>query len=372
MFIPLFIIIFAATLIGLFLGNSMQHVLQDVIPYAFLLLLLPSFYLFKREFMQHYIIRLMIVFLLCSAIFSIFTFILFSAGIAELQDPFYKWIRDVLAGKITQLTPTFYRIVFPEHLLVTPAALVILSLLMRDEKHHKMWRILFISAMIILVLNFSRSYFLGFMAGGLALKYTHKLKQWFKEGIWSVAVFVVLFFGVNLIASAGADSGLSILTNRAISIVNPAIEQSSLTRSQLLEPIFQTIRHHPLIGNGLGATITYIDSKTYAPITTTQFDWGYLELLAELGPLGFLYFLTLIGFILFEYIRKINSVPDYHDFKVGLLAGFVALLVINITTPALFHVFGMFYMIFATAFISKPIGLYDSVTTLLYRVFNKI
>lgn len=370
--VPLFIIVFASALIGLLLRNPAAFVLQDVIPYVFLLLLLPSFHLFKKDFMQHYIIRLMIVFLISSALLAIIAFVLYSTGVQEIHDPLYKWFRDVAAGKITQLSPFFYRIVLPEHLLITPAVLVVLSLLMRDERHHKMWRFLAISGLVILVINFSRSYLLGLAAGMLVLKYTHTFKKWIKEGLWATMVFLVIFFGINLAASLGTDSGFSILANRTASIVNPAIEQSSLTRTQLLEPIFQTIRQHPIIGNGLGATITYIDSKTFSPVRTNQFDWGYLEMLAELGPLGFLYFLTVIGFILFEFIKKINLTPDYHDLKVGLLAGFIALLVINITTPALFHVFGIFYMIFVTSFISKPLAMFDNVTTLLYRVFNKI
>lgn len=372
LFVPLFILVHISAIIGLIHGHDFAYVIQDLIPFAFLFLLLPSYHLFKSEKMQHYFVRLLLVFLIGSAVFALTTFILYSTGIAEIHEPFYKWFRDVAAGKITMVTPHFYRIVLPEHLVIAPAALVILSLLTRDEKHHPMWRVLLFLGMLILALNLSRSYMLGFVVGMFVLLYTHKFKEWIKEVAWTILVFLIIFTGINFISSSGQHLGLDMLGVRVGSLVNPETETSSLTRTQLVEPILQSIRQHPIIGNGLGATITYIDPQTFTPIKTNQFDWGYLELLSELGPLGLLYFMTVVGFILFEFIKKISFTPDYHDLKVGLLGGLIALMVINLTSPALFHVFGVFYLVFVTAFISKPLGIFDTVTTILYRVFNKI
>lgn len=370
--IPLFILMHISALIGLINGHTFNFVIQDVIPYIFLFMLLPFYHLFKQEKMQHYFIRLLIVFLIGSALFSLFTFIMFNTGISELQDPFYKWFRDIGMGKITQITPYFFRIVLPEHLIIAPAALVILSLLMRDEKHHPMWRVLFSCAALIMALNMSRAYFLGLAAGILILKFRHTLKEWFKESAWAVLILLLLFMGINFAASQGKSLGLEVLGLRASSLIYPDIEHSSQTRMLLLRPIFETIAEHPILGVGLGATIVYADPINFDPLQTRQFDWGYLEMLAELGPIGLLYFLIIVGAILFECYKRIHEYPDYHDLHVGLFAGLIALLIINITTPALFHVFGILYLVLVSAFVSRSRLGFDYVVTTLYRIFNKM
>ncbi len=369
--IPLFLLVHIAALIGLVHGHKYNFVIQDLIPYVFLFLVLPTYHLFKDEKLQEYFIRLLIVFLIGSAIFSLFTFFTFSFGVYELHDPFYQWFRDSAMGKITMLTPYFFRIVLPEHLVIVPAATIILSLLMRDEKHHPMWRILYICCAVILALNMSRAYFLGLAAALLLLKYKHKAKEWIKEGVWATLILLLIFTGVNLVASKGGDLGLSVLGLRGGSFLNPDAEESSRTRMLLLPSIFETIKENPILGAGLGATIVYTNLSSFTPIETRQFDWGYLEMLAELGPVGLLYFCILLGVILFECFKRVRQYSDYHDLHVGLLAGLVSLMIINITTPALFHVFGILFIVFTTAFIGRSGHGFDSVVTLLYRIFNK-
>lgn len=372
LFIPLFLIVLFAAGVGLLRGNEYAFVIQDLVPFIFLFLLLPSFHLFESTRIQYYFVRLMLVFLIGSAFFALFTFVAFSTEIALLHDSFYQWFRDVAMGKITQITPFFYRIVLPEHLIITPGVLIIMSLLMRDEKHHPMWRILYLLGALILALNLSRAYLLGLFVGTLVLLYKHTFVRWLKEAVWAATMFMLLFVGVNLLFSSGTQLGLDILGLRASSLVDPSIEQSTLTRMALLPPIFELIYENPLRGNGLGATISYSDPVSNAYIETKHMDWGYLEMVVEFGLFGTLYFLLLVGCVLFEFYQKIYRSTDYHDFHVGIIAGFVSLLVINITTPALFHVFGIFYLIFITAFISKPLDVVNHLTIILYRVFNKI
>jgi len=372
LFVPLFAIIMVSAIVGLVYGNPHDFVIQDLVPYIFLFLLMPSFHLFKSAKIQYFFVRLMLVFLIGSALFALMTFVMYSTEIAVLHQPFYQWFRDVAMGKITEITPFFYRIVLPEHLLIAPGVLIIMSLLMRDEKHHPMWRILYMFGALILALNLSRAYLLGLFAGTIILLYKHTFKRWIKEAVWAAAMFMLIFIGVNAISSGGSQFGLDILGLRASSLVDPSIEQSSTTRLALLPPIFDLIREHPVIGNGLGSTISYSDPITNNYTKTKHMDWGYLEMIAELGIVGLLYFLILVGFVLFEFYKKIYLSSDYHDFHVGLIAGFVSLMIINITTPALFHVFGIFYLIFMTAFIAKPLEAVNHLTIILYRIFNKI
>ena len=101
------IVLFAA-------GNGLAHehltkyIIADIMPFVFFLLLFPSTYLFEDIKAQEFLTRLLSVFVIGTAIFSLFTFTMFSTGISELQDPFYKWYRDVDAGKITDIGSGFF------------------------------------------------------------------------------------------------------------------------------------------------------------------------------------------------------------------------------------------------------------------------
>ncbi|PLX28925.1 hypothetical protein C0581_00415 [Candidatus Parcubacteria bacterium] len=370
--IPLAVFLFISATLGIFNGHKVHHVVQDLIPFSFFALLLPAFHLFREEKMQHYFVRLIIVFLIGSAVFSLFTFGLFTTETVEINGEFYKWFRDVAMGKITFVTDFFYRIVTPEHILIPPLMLIGYALLMRDEKHNKMWRFMFLCGALVLALNFSRAYLIGFVAGLIVLKYKHKMKRWLTVSLWSLIMIILVFISVNIVSSMGSSLGLEIAGLRIGSMVLPETEISTNTRTALLTPIFAMVKQHPILGSGIGATLSYVNPYTYMQINTRHFDWGYLEMIVELGIVGSLILLSIIGLLVYELTKKIRSISDFHDLYIGLLGGIAALLVINITAPALYHVLGIFYFAFVMAFVSKPVDLFDNVVTTLYRVFNKI
>ena len=95
----LFIFIALAFFNGLANSHGFRQVVADVIPFSFLLLIFPSFHLFKDEKVQKYLIRLLVVFVIGTAIFSLTAFTLFSTGATEIHNDFYKWYRDVDMGK---------------------------------------------------------------------------------------------------------------------------------------------------------------------------------------------------------------------------------------------------------------------------------
>ncbi|MBT3538764.1 O-antigen ligase family protein [Candidatus Parcubacteria bacterium] len=370
--IPLVIFLIISVTIGIFNGHKAHYVIQDLIPFSFFALLLPAFHLFREEKMQYYFVRLIIVFFIGSAIFSLFTFGLFITETVEIHGVFYEWFRDIAMGKVTFVTDFFYRIVTPEHILIPPLMLIGAALLMRDEKHNKMWRFMFLCGALVLALNFSRAYLLGFVIGLIFLKYKHKMRRWLTVSIWSIAMIVLVFMSVNIVSSMGTSFGFEIAGIRIGSMVLPETEVSTNTRSALLRPIFTMIKEHPVTGSGLGATLSYINPYTYTQINTRHFDWGYLEMLVELGIIGSVILLSVIVLLIYELIKKIQSISDFQDLYIGLLGGIVALLIINITAPALYHVLGIFYFAFVMAFVSKPVDLFDNVVTTLYRVFNKV
>lgn len=371
-FIPFVAIITFGIIIGMKNGHDFLSIIRDAVPFSFFALMLPFYHYVGEKKTQEYLIRLLLVFLIGSALFSLVTFFMYAGGLGALQDTYYHWFRDVAMGKITDTGTGFFRIVLPEHLLAVPATLLISSLLMRDEKHHKLWRFFLILSLLILVLNLSRTYFLALGIGLVVLKYKHATKRWLAVSGTVVLFSFLLLTSTSLLASGGASAGLELVGVRFGSILAPTTETSTYTRTALLDPIFLLIREHPIVGSGLGATITFFDPIRLHNINTGQFDWGYLELLAEIGILGLLSFLAIVGVILYELVIKIESLSDYHDFYVGMLGGVIALLAMTATAPALFHALGIFYLVIALTVAIKPISIFDKILTYLYRTFHRL
>jgi len=356
------------------MGISRQHgagtVIADALPFVFLALMLPAHHLLERARERETLIRLVLAFLVSSSLLSLFTYAAFVSGVFELQDSFYHWFRDVAMGKITPVTPYFYRIVLPEHLLIPPLALVMLSLSMRPGRLQTLWRVLYALGSLVLVLNFSRGYFLGLIAGALILKYRHRLLPWLKETALAALVLVGILAALNGVASRGQSFGLEILGFRFASIVEPNIETSAATRLRLLRPIRQLIAERPLTGHGFGASLTYTDPVTYESVTTRQFDWGYLELAAELGLIGTGWYLALIALIVYEITKKIRRSVPAPDWHIGLLSALASLLVITVTAPALTHVFGIVFLALTIAAVTKPENLVGDAHALSERVLG--
>lgn len=360
--IPIFLWAVAASFVALFNLHAVIHIVEDFVPYVFLLLLLPAYHLFKHQRTRRYLIRLLVVFIIGSAFFSLITFIGFVSGIHEMHGAFYEWFTNIGLGEITPLTPFFYSISLPEHLLIPPAALIILSLLMRDEKHHKMWRFLFILCGLTVMLSMSGIFFIGTLIGGLFLLYKHSIASWVKECVWGLVSCILIFVGINVVASFGTSMGFELLTTQL---------KPSTTQMQLLQPIANQIQNHPVIGNGLGSELLFTTSKSFSPKSTNQFEWGYLEMWAELGIIGLAIFAIALIALFAVLVAKIQKIPDWHDLKVGLFGGLAALLFINILTPALYTTYGILFLTFVAAFTAKPVEFHDEVVTLLYQIFNK-
>ncbi len=358
-----------AAIQGFLQGNATAAIIGDLIPFTYLLLTIPLTKLQLNAGERHYLLRLGSAWLVSTALFSLIIFIVYVSGTSELHDLFYQWLRDVAGAKITFLTPWFYRIVFPEQLLLVPAALVCLSILMRRDAPHWKWWGLYACAALSLALNFSRGYFLALAVGTLVLLWQHKLWHWFKKSTIAAASLVLIFIGVCVISSRGTQTGLPLLSGRVTTIGSPQTEASSATRLLLL-PIIQTkIANHPLAGNGLGSTVTFNDPYLERTVTTGSFDWGYLELWAEFGVGALAYlglWLTAISLI----IKKIRASVVDTDVLVGILAGLVSLTVMAITTPALFHVFGTVFLAAALAIALQPTSRLRTLTALVARFFH--
>jgi hypothetical protein len=340
---------------GIAQGFRAEHplslIIADSIPYLSLGYFFPLALLLRTEKNLAIIKQILLAACIGNALFILGTLIAFSTGSATIHASYYRWFRDVVGGKITDLHNNFFRIVVNEHVVLVPLLLTFLFtqiststsfIVKKIQGLHYYVSLGSLLSIAILACNLTRIYFLGLGAGLLALVSRRYFKRWFAVSIIHVSLLIGLFSGFHLAASRGTSLGLELLGIRLKSIASPAIEESSLSRLLLLPKITSLIHEHPLLGNGLGASVTVYSPVTKQTIVTPQFDWGFLEIIAELGLLGFFAWCFFGGLLFIELLRSK---------RYGLLAGTIAILVETITSPAAFHTLGIIWFVSAYALV---------------------
>lgn len=336
----LYAVVILGAVHGYLAGHGLGAIFADTIPYLFFLYYFPVRALLnspEKEFFKNFALNAVVAAIIGNTLFILFTLSAFSSGLSVLQGPFYHWFRDVAGGKITELPFNFYRIVLNEQLLLIP--LLVWQFSDQLQRTGRKWlsSTLIVCLLIILSLNLTRSFILALGISVLLLFRPAIWKRWIVGSILLFASFITIFVGMHLVASRGQSLGLEIFGLRLQSIVTPSLEESSLSRLLLLPKIVEKIKANPIIGNGLADTVTVYSPGVKKEITTSQFDWGYLEIWAELGVIGLIAWGVLIIY-LFVTFKTIHFVPAWE------LASIAALGVITLTSPALFHVLGIVWL----------------------------
>ena len=330
-----------SAVVGLLNGHSVNLIFSDIIPYLFLFYYFPLKELLgKAEFIA-FAKKLILASIIGNTLFILLTFIGYSSGILVMFDPYYHWYRDIGLGKITEMGGNFYRLVLNEQLLLAP---ILLYWLYKTIKEKITWQnIAILSALLfVLGINFTRIYHLAIIFGCLFLITKLNWKKTFSVFFLSAFIYIFIFCSTNLIITQGKDAGLNLLLGRAQSVIDPSSENSSLSRMMLLPKIWEKIKTNPLIGNGLGDTIAVYSPIFKKEITTSHYDWGYLEIIGEMGIVGILIWMALI-WLLFKQTKN-------NKLSLSLL---ISILIINFTSPALFHVMGIILIIFLLSFLRK-------------------
>ncbi len=360
-----------ASINGIRQGNAIIAAIQDLTPFLFFGLLPPIFHLTKEKKGQEFFLRLCVVSTISAAIFAVYNEILFASGHAIVHDHYYSWFRDVLMGKITDMHTGFFRIVLPEHLLAIPGLLIPISLILKKEKHHFLWYSIIFANSITLTLNLSRAYILGILIGFIPLLYRRNFLRYFVTIVTVVAVMALNFFTLHFIASGGKSFGQNLFFNRAASIVQPKTEKSTYTRTSLLDPILRKIRQSPIFGSGLGSTITFQPPNSSKMVTTRQFDWGYLEIITELGVIGLCIVLLFFAQLIIALKKSLDHMSDFPGLAVGILATLIALLFIQIFAPIFTHVLGIFFLVLCSVFVTQKHTPFERIIAHLYRLFHR-
>lgn len=356
-FISLLLVISFSVLIGLIKGNGILAI-KDLINYSYLLLVFPlKDLLRKKEKLRQYF-PIVAGGVIGITLLTFLVLFLFSVGQTIVHGSFYWWWRSVVIGKATDLGHNFFRIVTPAHLLLLPLSLMFISLIVQKglkiEKKFK-WVALAILASSCLLINFSRAYFLGILAGLFLLKKGLAWKRWIL-GFLIVLLVLILQFNLIYYIVTGQWSGLDFLTGRLGTMVSPESELSSRTRLVLLPLVLERIKSQPVMPNGLGQRITFINPLDNRLATTFHLDWGYLEIWLELGLIGLILFAGIFLVIFSKAWKKLNNFKKQNDhfwiaFTRGALMGLLGLIIATLTGPFLFHPLGIIWICFTAALV---------------------
>lgn len=368
-YLALLAVLAFAVVRGVLAGNGFSNVFFDANGYAFFALF-PVFVaaLEKRETVLR-AAGVLLAAVTDSVIKALFVLYVFSHRMFYAAPSIYVWVRDTRVGEITRMVGDFYRIFFQSHLfaLVGIFTFLLFAAFAAWKGRAYRWGLFFAVVMTTGVLmGFSRSFWFGGFGGALVVA---ALLVWGRAGVmvWKrlagavavcaacAALLIVLSYSLPFPRKGASVSFASLLGERAFSLSGEAAANS---RWALLPVLWQAGLRHPLIGSGLGTTVTYTtsDPRLLADLPTGEyvtfaFEWGYHDMWVKFGLLG----LAVYGWLLWAIAapfwllirRSRRSLSGSGEVRpgvllsVGAVAALTALLFTNIFSPYLNHPLGI-------------------------------
>lgn len=352
---------------GFAAGNGFGNIFFDANGYAFFALF-PAF----MEGLADMRARRLMWFVLAAAVTvsvakALAVMYFFSHRLYYIAANMYLWVRDTRVGEVTLTVADFHRVFFQSHLYVLAALFAVFMFAAGAKSVRKatFWVPfgLLVWGIIAMVLGLSRSYWFG---GFVALLAMVVLLLWSKagKGLWgrmAIVGPVSLVLAVGIIAGiyafpyptkTGDMSLMSMLSGRAFSLAGEAAANSRWT---LLRELWPVGFEHPILGSGLGTTVTYrtedprlLAEDPSGEYTTFAFEWGYHDLWVKFGVVGLIIYAWLIAVILTPYFVSLKMWKGAEGAKradalvlIGIICGMVAMLATNVFSPYLNHPLGI-------------------------------
>lgn len=338
-YLILLVIIFLTALWGYFRQGNLANVFYDGNAYLYILYL-PIWYQFYDNSYLGHIFSILKSATLLIAVKTLLLLNVFSQNYNFLNlDYIYKWVRDTRTGEITPFKDSFFRIFMQSQFYLIVAWFYFFF----NKIKNNFWFLAFVSAAIYVSL--SRSFWLGtFIALILVLinifvrqkKISINIfKKFFLLGLASV-LLVQIFYNipqyknVNIFTQRSADSSEAALSSR----------------SQLWQPMWQTIGQSPATGHGFGKEITFRssdpriknDSNPEGWHSTYAFEWGWMD---QLVKGGFLLVITFVAWIALLYNRMYSNLAKEPFLAWSFIAILSSLVIIHIFSPYINHPLGL-------------------------------
>ncbi|MEA2089019.1 MAG: O-antigen ligase family protein [Patescibacteria group bacterium] len=370
-----FLSLFAFFIIGIILAiahrNSFSNIFFDFNGWLYFLLIFPFFQSIKKENFDK-LFSVILGAVSAMILKTTIIFIIFSNHIISVMPEIYRWIRITGVGEITDMGNSFFRIFFQSHIYAILGFFIILPLLnkkfvQKKEKIKNNIPILFfaISFAMIILISFSRSFWIGILFGILLYYvilffiFKEKIKFIFVNALLILVIFVSAGFlttsltKISFLQKNKTDANFfTAISERTTKISGEAAVGS---RWNLLPPLFNKIKKNPVLGSGFGTTITYetkdpraLENNSNGLYTTYAFEWGYFDIWLKIGIAG-----LSIYFLLIRKILKTGWQNKNNEIIFGSLLAFASLLAIHFFTPYLNHPLGIGYILIASIIYEK-------------------
>lgn len=339
-------------------GVSPGAAFSDANGYAFILLVPIALDLFADRRSMAWLTKIFAGAVAWLATKSLLLLYLFSHAFPGLQLDVFRWQRKWWLTEITPMDGGLVR-VFSASDVFLPIAVFVGALVVARyaRKNAIAWTAV---ALCALVLSLSRSFWLGM---AVALTFTVpaflrvRLLSWKELGGYFARGFGMLFAAIALIGFLAffpfpqRSSGLAALGAFGSRLLDGG-DAAVSSRWNMLPPIREAIRKHPILGSGFGSTITYasddprvISLHPGGVLTTPSIEWQYLEIWMKMGLFGLLSVLWLwwrLGRFAWRALRQAS--PGDALLAAGLFQAFLAFILANVFTPYLNHPLGWMFL----------------------------
>jgi len=367
-------IILLGVCIGYLSKNPLSNIFFDGNGYLYIGLVGPATQAIKKR--AHSEMLLAVLFAASAAVIikTLFLTAIFpQLALLEFTLPsIYRWIRDTGVGEITLLDTGFYRIFFQSHIYIVFVFFLLTPFIALSTQNARQWLkqqegrlILLLLALTVLIaiISSSRSFWAGSVAtiGLFALWLLTKEKIGLKK-LALLAGGVVCIFCIDYVILLGiiniplpghnAIGSGSLVSSRTSDLLH---EPAVASRWSLVKPLATKASEYPILGSGLGSTVTYtssdprvLEESPDGTYTTFSFEWGYLDLLLKFGLLGFGVFMWLLyAYLHLGYNKLKHQVSEQRAETIGIVLTIIFLAGTHMFTPYLNHPLGLGWLVIA-------------------------
>jgi len=366
-------LLFLFIIIGLIVGLLRQHEWTDIFSdfngWLYWLLLFPTIMVAwqkDNKFLKHLIIIFLAAIIIISLETLLFLFV-FTHNLT-IAPEIYSWLRQNLIGEITPTTSGWPRVFLQAQIFPIIGFLIIfwfnrVKNNFSEFFYFKNLGTLLLASLLLstAIISFSRSFWAGLLIAGLIglilVWLFYSFKKMLGLLIWSLAAGLGAILLIYLITIFPYPQPGKFTANFIDRVTNEQ-EAALSSRWSLLPVLSKEVIREPFLGQGFGATVTYISSDPRVlaqhpdgQYTTTAFEWGYLDIALKIGLLGLLAY----GLLLIKLIQRgIIQGRDHNNYlSLGLVTAIIFLVVTHIFTPYLNHPLGIGFLIVSSCLISR-------------------
>ncbi len=356
---------------GTMLANGAANIFFDANAWLYFLLIFPVYETLNSVDTMNRVFKLISLGIMWLLVKSLLVLYFFSHSIIGPREDLYHWLMETATGQVALVAGRFYRVFLQSQMWAMAGVLVVgTGLLLRRARPRsfRAWA-MFTGSLMLVLLSFSRSLWLGVVVALLVLGIVMVIMRWARVrdvvagGLITMVLLAASWGAMQGVVdfpwpTVGADGGKAWL-DRVSGLFGQA---GGSTRLNQLAPLRAAISEHPIAGWGFGKELTYTttDPKNIletvnAQFTTYAFEWGWLDWWLKTGLVGLLAYAVLIGILAWRLWHRAcrAETPELRAWWLGWFGVLVALVTIHATTPYLNHPLGIGIIIIVTSISNK-------------------